>query len=118
MKKILAVSMVLFSSAVFAADIDVCEGSTTATTGTEFPGDSEFVVSSFTPQCSANVFLSSGDSSTAIWVGSASAKGKTAFRGGSEGGGVSAFDTACASSGCTASDAQAARDDAALGSGS
>lgn len=120
MKKIIALSIALIAAPAFAANNDVCAGGTAAANGTTLTSsNSDFVVTTFTPKCSANVFLSTSDNTTTFAVGAASAKGKSVFSGNTEGGAVAPTSTACASSGCTATNAtEAAQASLASASGS
>lgn len=115
MKKIIALSLVLIAAPAFAKDItDVCSGATAAKNGTAINStNSDFVVTEFTPKCSANVFLSTSDNATTFAVGAGSAKGKTYFAGNSEGGAVSPPTTgsACPSTGCVSDGAKTAAQD-------
>ncbi len=108
-KLILATALSLASVAAFAADGNVCTNQTAAADLRKTVAEtaSDFAVTNFNFQCSANIWLSYSDSATAIGVGSGSAKGKTAYKGNSAGGAITK-DTDCASSGCTQPDATTA----------
>lgn len=112
MKKVIALSIALVASPVFAADLtDVCAGNAQAVNGTTITSNnSDFVVTTagFTPKCSANVFLSTSDNATTFAVGAASAKGKNIFSGNTTGGAVAPTGTQCAASGCVSGDASGA----------
>ena len=113
MKKILVTAAVAaLSNAAFATD--VCTGEDPGAPHDVTAG-TNFITSNFTVNCSANVYLSYGEDSNSAWVGSASKKGKFAFSGSTNGGGVTPMTSACAATGCTASDAQGAMDHAASG---
>lgn len=75
---------------------------------------SSFVKVSFTPKCSANVFLDGVDvSSTVYTVGAASSKGKNRFNGSSVGGAVGNAGLCTGTGGaCVAGDASTAASDA------
>lgn len=120
MKKIIALSIALIAGPAFAATNTVCSGNTAAVNGTTLDStNSDFVVTTFTPKCSANVFLATNDNTTTFAVGAASAKGKSIFSGNTEGGAVAPTGTACASSGCTGTNAtEAAAASMASASGS
>lgn len=60
-----------------------------------------FIKTSFTPKCSANVYLHGYDADTFYGTGAASSKGKNIFMGSTGGGGVVASGS-CATTGCTA----------------
>lgn len=108
-----AVSLVSISAANAATSGNVCTGNTVATNGTQISSSTsatnEFVKQSFTPKCSANVFLSYEQDQINFGVGAGSSKGKTAFKGNTGGGAVSARG-ACTGTGggCQQSDATGA----------
>ena len=93
----------------------VCTGAALAKDGAVVSGATDgtkFVRTSFTPKCSANVFLEGLDGGpanpTLYRVGSASAKGKTRFNGSTIGGAVAPVSTAdpkCTNTPCTGQDA-------------
>ena len=95
-----------------ASAFEVCKGAALAKDGEQVVGKSDgstFVRTSFTPKCSANVFLVGDDVSPTVYrVGAASQKGKTRFNGSTVGGAVapvSTEDPKCAAANCTAADA-------------
>jgi hypothetical protein len=111
---VLAVAAVTSLSANAAA-FTVCNGAALATDGAQVVGNTDgstFVRTSFTPKCSANVFLVGDDvSSTVYRVGAASAKGKTRFNGSTIGGAVapvSTGDPKCGNTPCNGADAASA----------
>ena len=106
MKKVIFVLMCAFAtSSAFAAATNVCTGQSTAGRGAAAvpSGDNLFVVTGFTPNCSANVFLTVDQDRANFGVCAGSAKGKTIFSGGSNGGSVgkSSVEGECGASGCT-----------------
>lgn len=116
-KIILAASLSLIASASFAAPL--CENNGTAGNGKEFAGDStQFVVTSFTPKCSANTEVEGDQDASGFWGASASTKGKTYFGGHTAGGAVKALKE-CDKGTCATGVAKSKIDEAkALGSGS
>jgi hypothetical protein len=115
---VLAVAAVTSLSAN-AANFDVCTGAALAKDGAQVTGATDgttFVRTSFTPKCSANVFLVGDDVSPTVYrVGAASQKGKTRFNGSTIGGAVapvSTSDPKCAAAACTQGDAQSAAGEA------
>jgi hypothetical protein len=96
MKKIsVAVTAFLAASSVYAAGVKVCDAPTTAgdgvpiTSALGYAGTaSGFVINTFTPKCSANVYAAVEQNEIAFAVGSGSKKGKNLFAGSSNGGGV------------------------------
>lgn len=90
-----------------AAAFAVCSGNA-GTNGATVTANSKFVQTGFIPKCSNNVFMSYDEEQTYGAVGAASKKGKNAFKGNSVGGGVLPGTTACAASGCAATDATTA----------
>ena len=113
MKKNLLVLMLAFATSSAFAQATVtnnpCTGASVAGTGAEAVtgADGTFVVTSFTPNCSANVFLSTEQDRANFGVCAGSAKGKTMFSGGSNGGSVgkSSVGGDCGPSGCEQPDA-------------
>ena len=98
-----------------AAVQDVCTGAALAGDGATVTGATSggtFVRTSFTPKCSANVFLVGDDPTPTVYrVGAASQKGKTRFNGSTVGGAVapvSTGDPKCAAATCVQGDAQSA----------
>lgn len=70
-----------------------------------------YMVRAIKPQCSANVFVSGQDGTNGAWyaVGSASVKGKTTFKGSTEGGAVTKNADCAKAGGCTQTEAETAR---------
>lgn len=108
MKKVMILSFVAAAaisgqaSAVTGATI--CAAASTSQSGSAVAADTTgFVKVAFTPKCSANVFMSYGQSGTSFGSIAASAKGKFSFGGGTGGGGVKSS-AACSTSGCTSTD--------------
>lgn len=104
MKKIIFASAALVS-VVGAMDVSattVCDkGTVTSVAGTA----GKFVITSFTPKCSANSNVDGVDNTSYFAVGANSIKGKTSFMGSTAGGGIVPY-TTCASAGaCTATEA-------------
>lgn len=99
---ITAASLSLIASVAFAAP-NLCTGSTSAGSGSAWtvPTPAKFVVTTFTPKCSASVFVEGAEDTTRFWGSSGSAKGKTTFIGNTAGGAVTSS-TACDATGCTA----------------
>ena len=98
-----------------AAAFTVCDGAALAADGKQVTGatdGSTFIRTSFTPKCSANVFLVGDDVNPTVYrVGAASGKGKTRFNGSTVGGAVapvSTGDPKCANNPCKAADADTA----------
>ena len=111
---VLAVAAVTSISA-HAAAFTVCAGAALAKDGTPVTGATDgttFVRTTFTPKCSANVFLVGDDVNPTVYrVGAASGKGKTRFNGSTVGGAVapvSTGDPKCANTPCQAADAVSA----------
>ena len=118
MKKILLGSLVAFglaaSSSVFAADTEICTGAAQAGNGavpTSGNAGTTYMMTGIKPKCSANVWLSGMDGTSGAWyaVGSASVKGKTTFKGHTNGGAVSKNVDCAIPGGCTQAEAQAAK---------
>ena len=118
MGSVLAIAAVTPISANAAA-AQFCSGGVAGNgaTATFATDGTSFVKSTFTPKCSANVFLSGDDTSATVYrVGAGSAKGRTRFMGSSVGGAVGpATTSACTGTGgyCAAGDASAAAGEAA-----
>lgn len=111
---VLAVAAITSFSAN-AAPFTVCSGAALAKDGIPVTGATDgttFVRTTFTPKCSANVFLVGDDVSPTVYrVGAASQKGKTRFNGSTVGGAVapvSTGDPKCAAANCTAADSASA----------
>lgn len=105
----------LASVSSFADEKTICTAASSATSG-EAPAagtpGTHFMMTAISPKCSANVHLSGKDGTGGAWyaVGSASAKGKTSFKGNTNGGAVQ-FSANCTRPGaCVLTDASAARD--------
>ncbi len=100
MKKIsVAVTAFLAASSVYAAPLTVCTAPTAAGNGASITtagdgftpasgGAAGFVLNTFQPKCSANVYASIEQNEIALGVASGSKKGKNLFTGGTGGGGV------------------------------
>lgn len=99
MKKVLVLMTgLLAASTVFAASASVCNAPTAASDGTAISGTTGFtaaaggttgfVINTFTPKCSANVYAAIEQSEIAAAVASGSKKGKNLFSGSTNGGGV------------------------------
>jgi len=99
MKKIsFAVTAMLAASSVYAASESVCSAPTTAGDGTAISGtlgftaaasgSTGFVINTFTPKCSANVFAAVEQSEISLATAAGSKKGKNMFTGSTNGGGV------------------------------
>lgn len=126
MKKFSIVSVacvgLLASTGVFAADTPICDG-TAAKNGVApaagTPG-THFMVTAIAPKCSANVFLAGTDGTSGAWyaVGSASAKGKSTFKGHTNGGAVAVHAGCAVPGGCTTTEADTARGAANTAAGS
>jgi hypothetical protein len=104
MKKVILTSVLAMAaagSANAAVDVTACNGG--AASQVTVQGTTSFVKVAFTPKCSANVTVFGEDSQTYYRVGSFSSKGKNAFGGSSNGGGITP--TACGGTACAASDA-------------
>lgn len=105
MKKIhliLASTLVLgFASSAFATA--VCTAFPKAQDGTAVTGNQgNFIQTTFTPKCSGNVFLDYEQDNLAVGIGAASKKGKSLFKGNSNGGAVAKVsDCASTTTGCT-----------------
>lgn len=98
----------VYAQAAATTDLgDVCTGASAGANGTAFTAGNFFVKASFTPKCSANVYLSYKQDATTFAVGSGSAKGKTKFKGNSNGGGVVRDADCAATTGCVQNDATA-----------
>lgn len=81
---------VLLVSANAFAQTTVCSGGT----GAAISGSTtDFVKVAFTPKCSANTAVSVAQNSATLGVKAASTKGKTAFGGSTEGGGITVCST-------------------------
>lgn len=110
MKKIgiLVAGMVLAGSAFAQANGNTCSGNSVAGTGGDIApiaGGASFVVKSFAPKCSANVYASFVQNAVAFGVGSASSKGKNRFKGTSGGGAIAG--EGCSGVTCVSSDSTA-----------
>jgi hypothetical protein len=111
---VFAVAAITSLSANAVGPFTVCDGAALAADGKEVKGETDgstFVRTSFTPKCSANVFLIGDDVSPTVYrVGAASKKGKTKFNGSTVGGSVGPVsgDPACAKANCEAGDADKA----------
>jgi len=104
MKKIVlgGVLAVAALTSISANAVTLCTGGV-AKNGASVASSTNFVKVSFTPKCSANVFLDGTDSSGTLYVvGAGSRKGKKNFVGSSNGGAVCALTADCAAGGCTA----------------
>ena len=117
-KLLITATLTLATSSAMAAA--VCDGtSTVAGAGTAHAADGKFVVTTFTPKCSAAVQVNVDENTTSFWGGSVSFKGKNSFKANTAGGAVIPHQACAASSGCVESDAaDATTAAAALGSGS
>jgi len=112
MKKIMILTFVAASAVSSLShavtDGTVCSAATAAaSSSTSVTASTYFVKVDFTPKCSANVHMGFSQTGTSFGVVSGSSKGKFAFGGGTGGGGVK-MTAACATSGCTATNATAA----------
>ena len=100
----LAATAVASVAANAATQGTACSGAKTAGPGTAVTADTtatnEFVLVTFTPQCSANTFVEWAQTATAMGVASASAKGRNYFSGSTNGGGVQPTGTKCPDTGC------------------
>ena len=115
-KLILIAALAAFPVASMAAATVACTGgSPTAITGVT--DGSKFVQVDLNPQCSANSIVEFDQSSTALWGGSGSAKGKNTFFGSTNGGSVKVHG-ACLASGCATTAVEAAVTAAAAITGS
>lgn len=86
MGSVLAVAAI---SSLSANAANICTGGGASDGAGVTAGTDAFVKVTFTPKCSANVFLNGDDVSPTIYkVGAASVKGKTIFAGSSLGGAV------------------------------
>ena len=97
MKK-LSIAVALFAASTLVHSAAVCTGKA-AGTGAEIAGTTDgtkFIMQTFTPRCSTNVYLDYEQSAKAVGVGAASSKGGFSFAGNSEGGAVAG--TACGAS--------------------
>ena len=110
MGSVLAVAAVT-SLSVNAAPVAVCSG-IAAGDGKSFvgaTGSTNFVKQSFTPKCSANVFMDGEETSATVFrAGAASLKGKQRFGGSTVGGAVAnmgACDSGVAAGTCGSGDA-------------
>lgn len=103
MKKLIIVAAsVLAASSVYAAPATVCSRLSAAGNGSAIDGSvgftaaaggsTGFVINSFTPKCSANVYAAVEQSEIALAVAAGSAKGKNLFGGSTNGGGVKPAD--------------------------
>ncbi len=99
MKKIsFAVTAFMAASSVYAASASVCSAPTNAGDGTAISGtlgftaaasgSTGFVINTFTPKCSANVFAAVEQSEISLATAAGSKKGKNMFTGSTNGGGV------------------------------
>jgi hypothetical protein len=112
MKKIsIAVTAFLAASSVYAAGTSVCAAPTAAGDGTQITSAlgyagtaSGFVINSFTPKCSANVFAAFEQTEIAAAVAAGSKKGKNLFAGSTNGGGVKNVNTTPYANGLTTGD--------------
>jgi len=125
MKKITFAAAVAFgmmaSLSVSAVTTAICDGTgahdgavpASGTAGTHY------MLTPIAPKCSTNVFLSGIDGTAGAWyaVGSASIKGKSTFKGHSNGGSVSSSAACAVPGGCTVNEAGTARDAANTAAG-
>lgn len=117
MKKITlaSIGVVAAASAVYAptaaaqaTQTNICTNASASAAGSAITiTTGGFVKTSFTPKCSANVYLTGYDNSTYYGVGAVSTKGKNIFMGSTGGGGVVASGS-CAATGCTSANAASA----------
>lgn len=108
----------LVSASAFAEDTAICKGGV-ATAPKAGTAGVHYMMREISPKCSANVFLEGTDGTSGAWyaVGAASVKGKSSFKGNTNGGAVGVH-TACAvPGGCTVDEAQAARTQAKTDAG-
>lgn len=107
---------------VHAATTTICDGTAAHSGAVPASGTagSNFMVNAIAPKCSANVFLSGMDGTNGAWyaVGSASSKGKNTFKGSTNGGSVARHADCAIPGGCTATEANTARDAANTAAGS
>lgn len=107
----------LTSASVFAQATVICPatvGSVTAGPGAvpaSGTAGTNYMMQAIKPQCSANVQLAGTDGTNGAWyaVGSNSVKGKTSFKGNTEGGAVAKHADCAKAGGCTAAEAVTAR---------
>ena len=107
-KLIVASALAVFSTMSFAAATNVCDGLAASGNGTTINGGTagtDFVLSTFTPKCSTNVFLAYDQNATVFAVASGSKKGKTYYSANTNGGGVTA-DGSCPATGCVKTDTE------------
>ena len=116
MKKIIFASMLAAglcaSASVYAAaysDTVICAAPSTGSAGTDIPAGAagvNFMMGAVKPKCSANVHLHITDGTNGAWlaVGSASVKGKQAFKAHTQGGSVAKNADCAIPGGCTAAE--------------
>jgi hypothetical protein len=119
MKKIILASVVAVAAVssmnAYATTASVCTGAAGngASITYDTAGTSTFVRATFTPKCSANVFLVGDDMTSYYRVGAASSKGKQAFGGSTTGGGITGTNCSTSGAACVSSDAISAATNAA-----
>ena len=90
-----------------AANATICNAPAAAGSGAAVTGAADFVKVTFTPKCSANVFLVGNDQGPIVYtVGSASKKGKSYFDGSSAGGSVRRVGDCATPNACAIGDAE------------
>lgn len=115
MKKIIlgSVLAVALTQTAHATSQTVCAAPSAAANGAQVTADTTtFVKTAFTPKCSANVHLIGDDQGTYYGSGAVSSKGKNSFVGSTAGGGVRAYASCAAATGCTSSEAGTAASNA------
>lgn len=114
----------LFGSVgAFADQTAICSGATTAGAGTApnaGTAGTHYMVTKISPKCSANVHLLGEDGTSGAWyaVGAVSVKGKSSWKGHTNGGSVQTNLPCNIPGGCTPEEATAARDAANTAAGS
>ena len=127
MKKILVASTLvaglLGSVGAFADATAICSGATTAGAGlvpNKGTAGAHYMVTAISPKCSANVHLLGEDGTSGAWyaVGAVSVKGKSSWKGHTNGGSVQMHAACAIPGGCTSGEATTARDAANTAAGS
>ena len=111
---VLFVAASVVSASALATDTTICTGGAAAGPGTVPPSGTagtHYMIRAISPKCSANVHLVGTDGTSGAWyaVGAASVKGKSSFKGNTNGGAVSTHAACAIPGGCTGTEATAAR---------
>lgn len=101
-KLVIALSVLVASSASWAAAVTPCSQGTATTVTAASPN--AYIKANFTPKCSANTIVSWEEGNTSAAVAGVSVKGNEVFSGHTAGGAVTKAGSCAAASGCASSD--------------